>query len=136
MAQRVAPGAVVRGIAARAVRQPNLVTLVHERHSGEREQQQRRGAHVLLADPGGQPFEVVVREHPGDPAELRRRPDRGAQRTLLPGREEQLEREDEVELLEVARVVGGSEVDLADEQGVTGGLAQCRQRLYDLRPAG
>ena len=114
--QPVAPGPVERRIGAGAVRLADLVSLVDEGRPGEREQQDGRGTEVLRPHAGGEPVEVVVRHHPDDAAELRRRLDRCAQPLGVPGREEELEREDEIEHLQVARELRGRLEDLADQE--------------------
>ena len=73
VAMAVAAGAVVGRLAARAVGHADLVALVDEHRSGQRQREQRRGARVAGADAIGQAREVVVGEHPGDAAARRRR---------------------------------------------------------------
>src|SRR5438874_10806161 len=116
-------------IGARAVREADLVALVDERSSGQREQELRGGADVRLPEARGQPVEVVVRQHPGDAANLGGGRNRRAQRLGLPRREQELEGEDEIEVLEPARILGRAEKDLADQQRIACGLPQRRERL-------
>src|SRR5438093_12498527 len=67
--ERVAARAVERRVAAGPVGEPDLVALVDERGTGERQQQRGRVAHMFWTDPRGETGEVVVREHPGHPPE-------------------------------------------------------------------
>jgi len=56
-------------------------------------------------------------------------------RSSVPGREEELESEDEIEHLEVARVLADRTEDLADQQRVVaGGLADRPQCVHDFGP--
>jgi hypothetical protein len=84
VAKPVAAGAVERRVDAGAVHETDLVALVDERGAGERQQQDRRGAHVLGADVAREAFEVVVREHPGRALGPSGRLDRRAQPVGVP----------------------------------------------------
>src|SRR5215831_3072461 len=129
VAEPVAARTVVRRVVTRAVGEADLVALIDERRSGQRQEQVGSGADILLSHPRGEPVEVVVSEHPGDALQRFRRLDRGSQRLRAPRREQELEREDEVEVLEPARILGGPEEHLANEQRVASGLAQRPDRL-------
>src|SRR5205823_13743526 len=106
---------------AGSVREADLVALVAERSPGESKQQRRGRADVGGAETRREAVEVVVRPHPGDPAELGGRRDRLAEPGRVPRGEEQLEGEDEVEHLEIGRVPRGRLENLPDEQRVSGG---------------
>ena len=115
MTHGVAPGAVERRVGTWAVREPDLVALIDEGGAGEGEEKHCGCAQVLGPDACGEPLEVVVRHHPGNPSQLRGRPDRRPETFRLPGGEQELEGEDEVEHLEVARVLARRLEDLADQ---------------------
>src|SRR4051794_9673488 len=134
VAQAVPTGTVEGRFVPGAVREPELVALVDESGARQRQQEHRRGTEVLGTDSGREPVEVVARHHPGGSPKRGGRLDRGSQPLGIPGGEEELEGEDEVEHLEPGLVLADRPVELAHEQRVARGLAQRPQRLDRLGP--
>ena len=85
-----------------SVRHPQLVALVHEHHAGQREDQHRRRPHRVRPDAIRKAREVVVGEHPREPAlrtlEGQRTLDRRPQRHRREVRLQELEGEGDVDV--------------------------------------
>ena len=98
---RAIPTRTIEGrMNARPVAQTEFVSLKDEGRARKREEQRRCKSQVVLSEPARKPTEVVIRQDPGDLAETYGWLNHTRDCLRMPGRKHELEREDEVEVVD------------------------------------
>ena len=132
MPRGVSSGPILRRSCV-TVEQAELLTLEDARGPGKGQEQHRRQTGVLLAHARRESRRIVVGENPGHPTHGCGLPDDARQVRGVPLGEEELEREDRIEELEIGSELRGRPVDLAHQHAPARGLADRSQRLLVAR---
>jgi hypothetical protein len=91
---------IERRMNARPVAQTEFISLKDEGRARKREEQRRCKSQIVLSEPARKPTEVVIRQDPRDLAETYGWLNHTRDCLRMPGRKHELEREDEVEVID------------------------------------